>query len=304
MDTAWLEVFRVTAQTHSFTAAAKELGYTQSAVSRQISALESELSATLFDRLPRGVRLTEEGRHLLRHAEAIGRHIDAAKHDMNDLRVLAAGRVRLGSFATAGASLVPAAISEFAASYPDVSVYHRDGLTSQLTDLVATDELDVAVVNGYPDQVAAIKNVALQHLMDEPIFVAFPENHPLVGNGPIRLDQLANENWIAGNASPNETLIRAALKQDFSPKVTYVVQEWVAKQGFVAAGLGVTMVPALGRDSLRPDIALVELHPDDTPVRGIFAATSLESRESAATAAMRETLKRVSDQFIHSLRSS
>lgn len=304
MDTAWLEVFRTTAQTRSFTAAAKELGYTQSAISRQISALESEMRATLFDRLPRGVHLTEEGRYLLRHAVAILEQLDSAKQDVAALRNLAAGRVRIGSFATAGVRLVPAVLVEFASSYPDVTVSHHDGLTAQLTAQVATGELDIAVVNGYPDQIASIENVALHHLMDEPIFVALPQDHPLVDNGPVRLEQLANEKWIAGNASPHETLIRATLRQGFFPKVAYVVQEWMAKQGFVAAGLGITMVPALGMDSLRPDIALVELHPDDTPIRGIFAATSLDNQESAATAAMRTTLRLISEEFIRSLRSS
>jgi len=101
VDTTLLTVFQEVARRGSFTAAAEALGYTQSAVSRQILTLEGELGAALFDRLPRGVRLTEEGRCLLPHAEAVTDRLGAALDDLRALRDLAAGHLRVGVFPTA-----------------------------------------------------------------------------------------------------------------------------------------------------------------------------------------------------------
>src|SRR5688572_17090626 len=107
MDTVRLAVFRAVATLGSFTAAAKSLRYTQSAVSRQIAALEEDLGVALFDREARGVRLTEEGRVLLAHAEAVLDRLDVARRELTAIRDLDGGRLRIGAFATAEARLVP-----------------------------------------------------------------------------------------------------------------------------------------------------------------------------------------------------
>src|SRR4029453_6666541 len=99
MEIIWLRVFREVARQGSFTAAADALRYTQSAVSRQIAALESDTGATLFDRVPRGVRLTDEGRCLLEHADAVLGRLDSARRDLAALRDLDGGRLRIGAFA-------------------------------------------------------------------------------------------------------------------------------------------------------------------------------------------------------------
>src|SRR2546421_3129853 len=113
MDIVWLEVFREVARRGSFTAAAQALSYTQSAVSRQIAALEQDTGTTLFDRVPRGVRLTDEGRCLLEHAEVVLGRLESARRDLAALRDLDIGRLRVGAFATADAALVPRAMATF-----------------------------------------------------------------------------------------------------------------------------------------------------------------------------------------------
>src|SRR6266540_1181515 len=113
VNLAWLEVFREVALRGSLTAAGQALGYTQSAVSRQVSALEKATGAHLFDRLPRGVQLTEEGRCLLAHAEAVLERMRAAQQALEALRDLDAGRLRVGAFDSADAALVPRALAAF-----------------------------------------------------------------------------------------------------------------------------------------------------------------------------------------------
>ncbi|ADD43593.1 LysR family transcriptional regulator [Stackebrandtia nassauensis] len=301
METAWLEVFRAIARTGSFTAAAKDLGYTQSAISRHVAALESEMDAVLFHRLARGVRLTEPGRFLLGHAEAVLARLNEAKKDIGDVRRLAAGRVRVGSFATVGVTLVPQAIARFTAAHPDVTVTHLDDLTRQLAPRVARDELDVAVLNGYPPQIAALPPLSLRKLCDEPMSVALPAGHRLADRRRVRLTELADENWIAGNPTPEDTLISAALRQGFAPRIAYVAREWTAKQGFVAAGLGVTLIPALAAASIRPDIALVPVDSATTPVRGIYAATAPEIEPAPAVRAFVDVLCAQAERLVKEL---
>jgi len=118
VDIAWLEVFREVAARGSLTAAAQALGYTQPAVSRQVAALEKATGARLFDRLPRGVRLTEEGRFLLTHAEVVLERMRAAADGLQALRNLEAGRLRAGAIDSANAALLPRALAAFRTAHP------------------------------------------------------------------------------------------------------------------------------------------------------------------------------------------
>jgi DNA-binding transcriptional LysR family regulator len=289
MDTALFEVFLEVARRESFTGAAGSLGYTQSAVSRQVAALETAVGATLFDRLPRGVRLTEEGRALLPHATAVAGRLRAAVADVRAVRTLGGGRLRLGAIPTADMALVPRAIAAFRAAHPAVAVTHAEGLTRGLTGAVRAGDLDLAVI-GTPDAEPAFDGVRLRRLMDDPLAVALPVGHLLAGRETLSLADLADENWIAGQARPEETLIagvQAAPGQDaaFRPVIDYVVLEWAAKQGFVAAGLGVTVIPSLAAAALRPDVVVVPLDPAEVRPRSVFAATPEGVADSAAVAA-------------------
>jgi DNA-binding transcriptional LysR family regulator len=143
IDTAWLEVFREVARSGSLTAAAGALGYTQSAVSRQIAALERDTGTRLFDRLPRGMRLTDDGRSLLGHAHAVLERLKTARGDLAALRALDAGRVRLGAFDTAEAALVPRALAAFRAEHPRVGLSMVEANTPDLLAALDRDEIDL-----------------------------------------------------------------------------------------------------------------------------------------------------------------
>lgn len=271
MDTALLVVFQEVARQGSFTGAAEALGYTQSAVSRQISALESELGAALFDRLPRGVRLTEEGRCLLPHAAAITDRLGTARGDLRAVRDLAAGRLRVGAFPTADAALVPQAMATFRAAHPKVRLSLAEGLVRDHVAALRAGDLDLAIVTARTPE--GFDGLELRHLLDDPMFVALHPAHPLAGRPELRLAELAEEHWIAGSPRPEETLIATVPHAAFRPRIAYVVGEWIAKQGFVAAGLGITLIPSLAAGAARRDIVLVPLHPDDSPMRRVYAAT-------------------------------
>jgi DNA-binding transcriptional LysR family regulator len=287
-STPLLRVFVEVAARGSFTAAARPLGYTQSAISRQISTLEDEAGTALFDRLPRGVRLTEPGRRLLTHAQAVLDRLDAARQELADLHVLATGRLRVAAFATADAALVPRAIATFQRRYPDVVITLREGFTPELLELLGSGEADVAVVS-YPT-VQHLDGFDLRKIYDDYMYVALQPNHRFARRRQVRLADLQDENWIAGSSRPEDTLISACLRTGFQPRIGFVARDWMAKQGFVAAGIGITLVPFLAAEAVRPDIKLVRIHPDDVPPRQVYTATISGLTRSPAAHAFLEVL--------------
>lgn len=142
-----LEAFLAVARYGSVTAAARALGFTQSAVSRQVATLEAQTGARLFDRLARGVALTDEGRCLLPHAEAMVGRLATARRDLDALRGLGAGRLRVGAFPTALAALVPRALAAFRQAHPGVALGLAEGRTPALLEHLRAGDTDVAVVS-------------------------------------------------------------------------------------------------------------------------------------------------------------
>ncbi|NUR48037.1 MAG: LysR family transcriptional regulator [Hamadaea sp.] len=273
METQLLEVFRTVARLKSITAAAQTLRYTQSAVSRQIAALEAELGIRVFDRLPRGVELTAEGRELLPNAEAVLDLLAAARRGLDDLRGLGRGRLRVGAFPTAVAALVPRALATFRTAYPEVHLSLVEGLTPRMLDRLADGTADVAVVSTSPAGQFEADRFELHHLLDERLLVAVARDHRLARRRTVRLAELAEDAFIAGSATAEETLLRASLPSGFEPRIDIVAAEWTGKFGCVAAGLGVALVPALATRSIPADITLLRLDKKDESVRQIYAAT-------------------------------
>ena len=273
METQLLEVFRTVAHLGSITAAARRLRFTQSAVSRQVAALEAEVGAPVFDRLPRGVTLTDEGRALLPYAEEVLARLGDARRVVDEVRDAGAGRLRVGAFPTAVAALVPRALASFRTVYPDVAVSLVEGLTPALLERLAAGEADVAVVSSSPAGPVDPARFELRHVLDERLLVAVARGHRLARRRTVRLAELADDAFVAGSASAEETLLRASLPAGFRPRIDIVAAEWTGKLGCVAAGLGVALVPALAMRGTPADVALLRVHPDDEPTRSIFAAT-------------------------------
>jgi DNA-binding transcriptional LysR family regulator len=128
-------------------------------------------------------------------------------------------------------------------------------------------------VSAAPDRPLDGERFDLRHLVDEVLLVAVPRAHRLARRRTVRLRELADEPFIAGSATAEETLLRATLPAGFRPRIDIVAAEWTGKLGCVAAGLGVALVPALAVRATPPDLALLRLHPDDAAPRRVFAAT-------------------------------
>ncbi len=282
LSTDWLRVFLTVARLGSFTEAAHLLGYTQSAVSRQMQSLESALGeGALFDRLPRGVAPTERGQALLPRAEAVLAQLDGLRTDLTALREVSGGRLRVGAFPTAGAALLPRTVAAFRERHPLVELSCEEGLTGGLLARLDRGELDLAVVSTTAG--ADLSVYDLRKLLDEPMYVAVPAGHRLARRRRVRLAELAEEDWVSGSPHSEHGLLGPAVREDFRPRVTFVAAEWIAKQGYVAAGLAVALIPALAADGVRPDIRLLAVHEEDIPPRAVYTAT-LRGRSVPAAA--------------------
>ncbi|HEX5993967.1 MAG TPA: LysR family transcriptional regulator [Jiangellales bacterium] len=293
MQILLLEVFRTVARVGSITRAAEVLGYTQSAVSRQIVALEAETGVTLLDRLPRGIDLTEAGRSLLEHAEVIVERLATARRDLEALRQLDAGQLRVGAFPTAVARLVPRAIAAFRADHPKVAVTLVEDRTPGLLKRLESGDADVAVVSAPPDdEPLDRRRFTLHHLVDEQLLVAMPADHPLAAQPDVGLSDLAGDPFIVGSPTAEQTLMRARFPAGFQPRVDFAVADWTGKLGCVAAGLGVAFVPALATSAAPGGVVLRRLPAAETATRRIFAAAARARHDTAAVAEFVTMLRR------------
>ncbi|MFI9812022.1 LysR family transcriptional regulator [Saccharothrix variisporea] len=282
-----LRVLREVATRGTFTSAAEALGYTQSAVSRQVAALEAAAGVPLFERTARGVRLTAAGHLLRRHADTVLDQLDAARRDLDGVRG-SRGRLRVGAFPTAVAALVPRAIATYRAAHPGSEVVLREGLTPTHLRRLRARTVDVAVVATSPD-VPAEEGLAFEPLLDDVLLLAVSRDHPLAGRGAVGLADLAGQRWIAGSHDPSDTFLGA---WPDPPKVEFAVREWTAKLGLVAAGLGVTLVPGLAAPSVRPDVALVRVR-DPQARRTVVIATRTDDTTHPFTDALRDAAARL-----------
>src|ERR671921_1611700 len=145
LDVRRLRVLREVAAGGSFSAAAESLAYTQSAVSQQIAALEREAGIRLVDRNARGVRLTDAGRALVDHADAILARLADAEAELEAIAGLRGGRLRMASFESAGATLMPLAIAQFSASHPGVELSMTLGEPEDTEPQLKSGEADLAL---------------------------------------------------------------------------------------------------------------------------------------------------------------
>jgi len=290
LDPRRLRVLREVATLGSFSAAAQTLSFTQSAVSQQVAALERETGTRLVERGVRPVRLTDAGRALVAHAEAVLARLDEAEQELGEIARLRRGRLRLASFPTAIATLVPTAIARFNHRHPDVDVTvaddHQQGLLSRL----ARWELDLALI--YDHEALPEPQVQLERtsLLDDPFDLVVPDGHPLTRRMSVALNELDEETWIGGTlgGAYARIVLHSCRIAGFEPHVIFGSDDYNAVQAFVAVGLGVAILPHLALTFLRPGLARVALN--DPPVRRVAAARLAASFRSAATSSMLDVL--------------
>jgi DNA-binding transcriptional LysR family regulator len=295
-----LRILVEVANRRSFSAAADALSYTQSAVSQQVAALEAETGVTLLERLPRGVRLTPAGEVLLKYAEGIIARLHAAEAEMAAIAGLRGGQLRMASFPTAGATLMPLAIAIFRAQHPEVELTLAEGEPEEIAPRLSAGEFDIALLFEFEGTSESLgPDLSRLPLFEDPMFLALPADHPLSRRRTLRLENLRAEAWIQTSASSPcaQHVVRSCHAAGFEPIVSFESDDYQTVQGLVAAGVGVALIPKLALSGARDDIAIRALSPH-SPVREVIAATPEGTRLTAAAAAMRQILGDVAERFV------
>jgi DNA-binding transcriptional LysR family regulator len=293
-----LRVLKEVAYRGSFSAAAEALSYTQSAVSQQIAALEAETGMALLERRARGVSLTAAGQTLMGHAEGILARLEAADAALAAIAGLRGGRLRMASFPTAGATLMPLAIATFRSSYPDVELTLTEGEPEQIVPRLRAGELDLALLFEFAGETPLREGETRVELLEDPMYLALPRDHRLAGKGKLRLADLKGEAWVqTSRSSPcARHVVRSCHAAGFEPNVSFESDDYQTVQGLVAAGVGVALIPELALSVVREDIVIRALSPHP-PVRQVIAAAPTSTRLLPAAPAMLGILEQAATQY-------
>ncbi|NYJ75185.1 LysR family transcriptional regulator [Allobranchiibius huperziae] len=294
IDAAGLRVIRAIADEGSFTAAATSLGYSQPAISQMVRRLEDRIGTVLVERLGRSVRLTEAGAVLARHAGPVLSALEAAESEVAAIAGLRAGRVRLMAFPSSSSTLVPHALAMVRKAYPDVEVTFTEAEPPESLAALRAGECDIAVAFAYDGAPLArgeddIEAFQSRKLLDDEVRLVVPSDHPLAGAASVRMTDMVDEQWIAGCPRCRGHLLSLAERAGFSPSVSFETEDYVAVLGFVAAGLGVALVPDLILHSAHNDgVTILPIKP--TPRRTVYAVTTPDLTRVPAVAATLEAL--------------
>jgi DNA-binding transcriptional LysR family regulator len=283
----------------SFSAAAEALSYTQSAVSQAIARLEAETGATLVVRDRRGVRPTAAGSTLVEHAEAIFAQVEAAEADLAAVLGVRAGRLRVASFPSAGATLMPLAVATFRQRHPDVALTLAEGEPEEIAPRLRAGEFDLALLFEFPGarEPAAVAHASVT-LLEDPMYVALREDHPLAPKAGLSLADLGDEQWVQTSASSPcaRHVVRSCLAAGFEPVVTFESDDYETIQGLVAAGVGVALIPRLALTRVHRGIIVRPLAPR-SPARKVVAATTGGPGVAPAARAMVDVLSDVARRY-------
>jgi DNA-binding transcriptional LysR family regulator len=262
VDPRRLMIFRAVVRAGALGAAARELGWTQPAVSQHLRQLERETGCTLLLRGPRGVTPTEAGTLLVARADAIAAQLAMAEEELAGVAALRRGRVRLAAFPSASATLVPRALARLRQGSPGIDVALTEAEPPEALALLADGQVDLALVFGYREApVPTTTELSWVPLGREPVRLVLPVGRN-EGRGSVGLDQLSDEPWIAGCDRCRAHLVHLCEQTGFVPNIRHVTDDYVVVQNLVAAGLGVALLPRSALEAYHhPEIDIRPVRP-------------------------------------------
>jgi molybdate transport repressor ModE-like protein len=288
LDVKRLRILREVAQQGSFSAAADALYLSQSAVSQQIATLEREVGMSLLDRTREGPKLTDAGRVLVSHADAAIARLDEAERALEAIAGLEGGELRVASFPSASATVLVEAVTIFHRKYPAVRLSVIDAEPEESLPRLRAGEHDLVLTFDYPSVPwAEERDLDRTLLLTESMHLALPADHELASCSVVALADLADHEWLCGSvpSTCGEVIFRACRDAGFEPRIGFQSDDYNVMQGFIAAGLGVTLLPDLALPTLRSDLVIRPTDPP-APERRVWAVSRPAGARSPATEAM------------------
>jgi DNA-binding transcriptional LysR family regulator len=272
----------------SVVAAADALGFTPSAVSQQVKRLERQTGVPLLERVGRGVMLTRNGRHLVDEGSRLLTDLEQMEAGLHRQAGTVAGHLRVTAFATAMRGLVAPALRNLREAHPDLTLTLAEREPWDTVDLVASGQSDLGVVHSWGDVPLAIpEHLATTSLARDVADVVVHSGHRLAGRSRISPRDLVDEDWIA---TPDGTICRQWLTRMYDgtgrlPRIAHQSMEFGSHLALVEAGLGIALVPRLGRQPLSGELVALLVH-DPVPTREILAVHRRSMTDSPAVAAV------------------
>ncbi|WP_326698408.1 LysR family transcriptional regulator [Streptomyces sp. NBC_01754] len=276
-----LRVVRAVASHGSLSGAARTLGYSQPAVSRQVSAAEKAAGQRLFVRGARGVKTTRAGEIVARFATETLAGLDRLDERLGELTSGPQVRVRVGAFPAANAALLPFALARVLQQQPRLTFALTEASSSQLVHRVVTKRLDVAVVASGP----GLPQPALEGLRTTPLpggelMVGVPRGHSLAAvEGAVPVSELTHASWVVGKGAGDEPQF-GAWPTLTDPHIAFRTRTWHSRFGLVAAGLGICVIPGIFAPVVPQNIALVRVDDPNWLGRRILAVTRNDGVET------------------------
>ena len=285
IDPRLLQVLDAVARTGSYSAAGRDLGCTQPAVTQQMKLLERSIGSPVAVKVGRSMQLTEVGRILARHAGAAFRGIHAAEEEARDFVDRHAGLVRVAGFSSVCSTLLPTALVRLAASRPNVQTELFVAEPEVSLPSLRDGECEIAVYYDFVGAEEEVGELVRRPLLTDHLLLAVPSGHPAANGDRARIADFADETWIAGSVRSRSRLMAITHSAGFDPRLSMFVDDNVAVQALVAAGSGIGMIPGLGWQSHRnPGVKVLRI--DEFPQRRVYAACWPQMTAVPAVAAM------------------
>jgi DNA-binding transcriptional LysR family regulator len=262
LDVRRLRTLREVAVRGSISGAARALNFTPSAVSQQLARLEQEAGVPLLERRPSSVELTDAARVLVAHTEEILARLHEAEAEMRVVAQRGGGELRITSFPTAAATIVPAALATFSSRHPEFSVTLVESEPVSGAARVRAGEFDLGLVWEYDFVPAPVgSGLTPVWLLDDPIRALLPPDHPLAGADEVDLGELAGMAWITSTPRwPCSPFTRRACQAvGFEPRIVAETDDHRTLQRLVAEGVGAALETELSLRDLRDDVAVLPL---------------------------------------------